>query len=1514
MTRIKDATFESNSVTGTDAMSSNSGATLNSASLIKGTYCLRTQWATAVNVNASITGLGSNSELYTSFYVRVAQIQTSGTPRLVTASNGSTQWVIDMSTAGAMRIRNNGTNLATILTPTLNTTYRIGVYLKPSSAAAAADGILRVWVATGDAAFSGTPTYENTAYTMNASNANITSIAFGQNNASGNLGDYYWDDIRVDNASMPGPSVVVTHSVKSGSWRWYSDSASDAGLTALAAENTAPTLSSANYMQGLAVLRLRVQLSEQSGGAGSGTVQVQYGGDTSTFQDLGDNPLSNTQAGYLAAWGAGGATHLGTITTRLLTGSNESGTYRESSSATAESVGASAVHELDVAIILRYPPPNTTLYFRIAYDGNAIDAVTSLPSLTTASIAIRGSTVDKLASQASGFAAGELFRPQYNRIIWDGANFWAFVPDPAGTTTLKYYYWDGQAANAWSAASSITFTGPITAGRMWITYKLVGTRKVIYAMYYRAGDMYLRRGTISGTTITWQSEDVFDNFNLTGTQVAGAHHGVIDLGDKFTFAALDSSLGVIAARSATADDGSASTYFLSMNGLTPASVADPDGAPTGTYAIQVVPINSTDSLIVWSNLSNLKAVKYNGASNTFGSVQTINSAHATDFYAVKQGSYVYIFFNTGVSNATVMYAYSISGNTYAACPSPSMTIVSGDGVALVPGATDEVFLIANFTGALGGTDREIKYKKYTGPGSGGSYGSLTSIASSASRGKGRHIVGQQAAATNARAVVLWEFGEDLIISTPFSLEFHGINLFNAFNQIVAVATTPARSLSKSAVAIRKYSLTSARSARKTVAKTLARSVASTRSIARNTSKTIKRTVAPVLSPRKAVSKPLAKSVTVTASLSRARLMILQATATASATQRRIITHITLATVVTLLVIARAIQAIRAAVASASLTMIRSVKIFMRFVTALATESPVTSILRIITIRRGAQVTTATSPRKIVAIARRTISAGLTRSSKLASIVRSRAILANASPRKFVTKLVQGGSIVASSARKHAIVGRRATVAISRSRSIAVAKAIRYAATISFSRFRSVVIFRRATASSSRSIPRAILATRRLVATVNPYRILRTVKPLLAQASRSASMSRQALKFAILRARVSAIPSLRRYFVKNIHYGAAPVIRIRKEISRSVIAVISVIGFRSTVVIKRLKAVITSVTSYKRLTVITRRATAVISADPVKIVQKRLTLIATSAGHIYKRAWAIRRAQVARSAAQRKTVSKRLRIYTISSPRVVKGLTQIVATVATSAGAIRRAVAKRLGIAQAQVLASRQLRSAKALRAFALPLPRRIFKGVLHRSGIVTATATGSISKSVRKTIEILTSVSIVPAIRRAIAKIVTGQVEVAPRITKIARITRGAIVTSGARLQKSIARILQKGIVIAPQAQRLVTLVKIAIAIAITSPYKKITKLLSRSVNPLLSSSRAIVKLLRWRAQPIVRNTKQIAKQPLRAQVQRLARIVFALPSGLGRSLGNGALAIDRATRKLSSGINRAVRSLRRDT
>ena len=205
MTRLKDATFEAGTLTGTDAFTSTTGSpTVDTTSKIKGANSIDFNWSGA-NEFGTVSGLSAN-ELFGYFYIRVITRPGSDV-RILNTSNGSSQMSIALSSTGTLKFRNNTTVLFTSAALTNDVIYRVGFHQKVSTAIGNADSIIEGWVVAGDAAFDGTNLVGSTSNNlMNTSAANFTSVTAGNTNAT-NSGQFYLDNLRIDNATMPTDDV-----------------------------------------------------------------------------------------------------------------------------------------------------------------------------------------------------------------------------------------------------------------------------------------------------------------------------------------------------------------------------------------------------------------------------------------------------------------------------------------------------------------------------------------------------------------------------------------------------------------------------------------------------------------------------------------------------------------------------------------------------------------------------------------------------------------------------------------------------------------------------------------------------------------------------------------------------------------------------------------------------------------------------------------------------------------------------------------------------------------------------------------------------------------------------------------------------------------------------------------------------------------------------------------------------------------------------------------------------------
>ncbi len=207
MTRIKDATFEGASLTGTNGFTSTTGTpALDSSSKIKGTYSCECSWVNATKFG-TVSSL-SISDLYISFLL-IVHTTPGSTVRLCNLSNGTSQFCVSIDSSGRLLFRNGSTTVYTGTGLTTDTIYRIGIRQKVSTGAGSgnADSIVEFyWVADGAAW--GTPAYSASNAQMATSNAAFTSVTLGNTNSSTTTGDIFVDNLRIDDAALPTDDIA----------------------------------------------------------------------------------------------------------------------------------------------------------------------------------------------------------------------------------------------------------------------------------------------------------------------------------------------------------------------------------------------------------------------------------------------------------------------------------------------------------------------------------------------------------------------------------------------------------------------------------------------------------------------------------------------------------------------------------------------------------------------------------------------------------------------------------------------------------------------------------------------------------------------------------------------------------------------------------------------------------------------------------------------------------------------------------------------------------------------------------------------------------------------------------------------------------------------------------------------------------------------------------------------------------------------------------------------------------
>ena len=508
---------------------------------------------------------------------------------------------------------------------------------------------------------------------------------------------------------MPSPPA---HTIEQGSWRWYDDVTPDSSKTPYTTENNWFRLLETESPNST-ILRLRVQLIEVDGNPGAGTIQLQWAQGTE-WLDIG--PQSTNYDNWIS-WADGADIVGNTITSQLVADTDASGKYHEAT-ALSESVAANATQEIDCAIIVRWPPPDTMLKFRVVYNGSPIplnDGETVIKLLAWSPVD-RGYAVGSINSESDGSGPTELYGS--NRVFFDGTYWWCFHSDP-NLAQINYYYWDG--SGAWSAKQTKVMTSVADKSENSFHLKIISGTPVVMCMWHRTSGYDYIRGTISGTTITWGSQTP-----ITSTEYGNRISVGIDDGNYWWFFGPQAGVGVWAYRATNADAGSSWTPGLGSR----LTVADTDVGDNPRS--RIIGLASNKAMAIWYSfsVSDLKWSTVTGSG--FDGVGTLNAtadANDDDWGVARGGGYVYCVHtdNTENSGNWILRVFDESGSSWATGTSPN---VSGQGTShdtlgvTYDGAEDGIYAIGNFTNGL---HRVIRYKYYTGGASGTWDGTLTDL-------------------------------------------------------------------------------------------------------------------------------------------------------------------------------------------------------------------------------------------------------------------------------------------------------------------------------------------------------------------------------------------------------------------------------------------------------------------------------------------------------------------------------------------------------------------------------------------------------------------------------------------------------------------------------------------------------------------------------------------------------------------------------------------------------------------
>ena len=277
------------------------------------------------------------------------------------------------------------------------------------------------------------------------------------------------------------------------------------------------------------------------------------------------------------------------------------------------------------------------------------------------------------------------------KIFHDGTYFWMFYYD--GANTVYEYSSDGM---SWVNARTQAFTTlAVQYASVW--YYDSGTSKDVYVAGDLSGvgkDCYVRKGTISGTSIGWGTEvKPVMSTNTLGMKVPSiirASNGYIWLSAINKTGSNAYSLTV--ARSSATDD--VSTWILHTNMFTSISTTYIGGS--------LVPLTGGDIYAVWYADGSVAGKKYTWASSSWGSAESIDTISSTSLsltpsavadssgyvnivYIASSGNTIYRQRTTSWSAATTLD--SNSANLYATI---SRETSSGDLYAFWKQSTNQI--------------------------------------------------------------------------------------------------------------------------------------------------------------------------------------------------------------------------------------------------------------------------------------------------------------------------------------------------------------------------------------------------------------------------------------------------------------------------------------------------------------------------------------------------------------------------------------------------------------------------------------------------------------------------------------------------------------------------------------------------------------------------------------------------------------------------------------------------------
>lgn len=563
-------------------------------------------------------------------------------------------------------------------------------------------------------------------------------------------------------------------------WRWFADTAADPSTgDALAAENTKPTLTSAQ-MQNV-VVRLRVLLTETAGDPGAAAaLKLQLSGDGTNWSDL----VLHGGAGEGEAHhqiGDGAATNGNTIAATRLVNANTAGKYHEDQVGTEAIAANESGQEIDFAVRCHWPIPDHDYRFRLVWGGTvvALGGGASEIQLRTSTVNDRPDTLVKLDNTTASGEPEILRFGLGNRMFYDGANWWAFYNlEASQSTTMRYKNWSG--SGNWSSESTITFTNISGQNDFDVIFRDIGGTKYVWlCVADTATQYYMKRGTISGTTITW---DGTERTITAPAANADSSHRVslsIDDGDFLWLGGITTTNNIWAAR--TTNTGDNADYYSFNTTKTQAE----SGTLTGVSdRFEIYGLASDLAILVFYEITgeDLKSAEVSDASGFSSSIalSATAAAHDNDWDLGRTDGSLYCVHGNSQDNGYdwVLRVYNESTSTWANGTDPSVDKISdatsNDGIRVVPANDGNIYAFGTFHGTIDETDRVIKYKKYTGGTSGTWDGSLTQVEPTDDRLNGDSI-GSTRDGAGDKILVMMEVGDDGLVGTEWCMDWFAID-------------------------------------------------------------------------------------------------------------------------------------------------------------------------------------------------------------------------------------------------------------------------------------------------------------------------------------------------------------------------------------------------------------------------------------------------------------------------------------------------------------------------------------------------------------------------------------------------------------------------------------------------------------------------------------------------------------------------------------------------------------------